>query len=267
MDNALFNRTLEFLLLPPGNLLLLFLLLIALYPLLKTRPGLLSLLLGLGLLQVMVLSLPATSAWLMDSLEQQYPPQYELWNRQHPLPEAIVVPGAGRNLNAPEYGGQTTSLSGLERLRYAALLHRATGLPILVSGGQPLPDTPSEAELMAHILEHEFQVPVRWREGESHTTWQNALLTDRMLAEDGIRSAWIVTQAWHMPRSLQVFRQQSLTYYPASTSFSSSIPWSELHMRWVPQQTALGRSLLALHEWMGLIWYRLRARFQACSGC
>jgi len=257
MDNALLNRSLEFLLLPPGNLLPLLLVLIVLYPLLRLRPGLTNLALGLGLLQVLVLSLPAVSGWLLDSLEQQYPPQHELWSRQ-PLPEAIVVLGAGRNLNAPEYGGQTTSLTGLERLRYAALLHRATGLPILVSGGRPLPDVPSEAELMADILEQEFQVPVRWRETESHTTWQNAFLTDRMLAEDGIHSAWIVTQAWHMPRSLLVFLQQDLHYVPASTSFSSSIPWSERHMRWVPQQTALGHSLLALHEWMGLIWYRLR---------
>ncbi len=212
---------------------------------------------AIGLIQMIILSLPATANWLMAGLEQQYPPQAELWQKR-PLPEAIVVPGAGRNRGAIEYGGESTSLTGIERLRYAALLHRKTGLPILVSGGQPLPGVRSEAELMHDMLIDEFHVPVRWLETESHTTWQNAELSSKILHSAGIRSAWLVTQAWHMPRSMLVFQHHRINYQPASVSFGSVIPWSDLYMNWVPQPTALTRSMVALHEWIGIVWYKIR---------
>ncbi|MEZ5449281.1 MAG: YdcF family protein [Thiolinea sp.] len=208
-------------------------------------------------LQVLVLSLPVVAGWLLGTLEQQYPPREHIWENQ-PVPQAIVVLGAGRNRNAPEYGGQSTSLMGMERLRYAALLYRETGLPILVTGGRPLPDEQSEAELMRATLQDEFQVPVRWLEEDSHTTWQNAEFTDRILTKAGVHSAWLITQAWHMPRSLYAFRGRQVAYLPASTSFGGSIPWTDLYTHWIPQPTALSRSLIALHEWIGLLWYRLR---------
>lgn len=214
-------------------------------------------LLAAGLLQIMIFSLPATANWLIAGLEQQYPPQKDIWAKEM-LPEAIVVLGAGRNRNAPEYGGESTSLSGIERLRYAALLHRKTGLPILLTGGQPLPNVRSEAEVMHDVLVDEFNVPVRWLEKDSHTTWQNAELSNKILLEEGIQSAWLVTQAWHMPRSMLVFQNRGITYQAASVSFGSIIPWSDLYMKWIPQPSALTRSMIALHEWMGLIWYKLR---------
>ncbi len=214
---------------------------------------------ALGILQIVIFSLPATANWLMGELEEQYPPQKAIWT-QSKLPEAIVVLGAGRNRNAPEYGGESTSIVGIERLRYAALLHRKTGLPILLSGGQPLPGARSEAELMRDVLVDEFHVPVRWLEKNSHTTWQNAEFSNKILSQAGIQSAWLVTQAWHMPRSMMVFQTQSqgIHYQAASVSFGSIIPWSDLYMKWIPQPTALTRSMIALHEWIGLLWYKLR---------
>lgn len=219
-------------------------------------------LLSLMLLQVFILSLPLTSSWLLGKLEQQYPPRFELW-KQASLPQAIVVLGSGRNLNVPEYaGGETTSLAGIERLRYAALLHRATGLPILVTGGSPLAEARSEAELMRDVLQDEFRVPVQWLETASHTTWQNAQFTDEMLSTAGIQSAWLVTQAWHMPRSLYAFRNRKVQYLSASVSYSGAIQWTDEHMKYIPQATALVRSSIALHEWIGLGWYWLREKLQ-----
>ena len=45
--------------------------------------------------------------------------------------------GGGVDYGAPEYGGNTVVSSTLVRLRYAARLYRATGKPVLVSGGDP----------------------------------------------------------------------------------------------------------------------------------
>lgn len=49
--------------------------------------------------------------------------------------QAIVVLGGGVNHDQPEFGGSSAASSTLERIRYAAYLHRETGLPIQVSGG------------------------------------------------------------------------------------------------------------------------------------
>ena len=51
--------------------------------------------------------------------------------------QAIVVLGSSTYFNAPEYGGDTVSRLGLERIRYAAWLHRLSGKPILATGGSP----------------------------------------------------------------------------------------------------------------------------------
>lgn len=258
MDNALLNRSIEFLLLPPGQ----FLILAALAFFWRKRKMLICSLLSLAVLQILILSLPLTSSWLLGKLEEQYPPRFELWKQGKP-PQAIVVLGSGRNLNVPEYaGGESTSLAGLERLRYAALLHRATGLPILVTGGSPQQGARSEAELMRDVLQDEFRVPVKWLETESHTTWQNAQFTDQILAAEGIQSAWLVTQAWHMPRSLYSFRNRKVEYLAASVSYSGAIQWTDHHMKFIPQATALVRSSIALHEWIGLLWYRVREKLQ-----
>lgn len=251
--SAVISRTIEFLLLPPGNLVLLVVLALVFY---RSKAWLIGILV-FACLQTAVLSLPVVADKLLVSLERQYPPTAKLW--QHgPLPQAIVVLGAGRNQQAEEYGGSMSGSSEMERLNYAAYLHRHTGLPILVSGGASRAGMKSEAEFMQEVLEEVFKVPVQWLETQSHTTWENAQYSDKILHAAGIESAWVVTQAWHMPRALHAFQNKQLHYYPASTSYGSSGFWRHEWMWWIPQSTALTRSSIALHEWVGLFSYRLR---------
>ena len=49
--------------------------------------------------------------------------------------QAIVILGGGVRRNAPEYGGDTVGRLTLDRVRYGAFVARATGLPVLVTGG------------------------------------------------------------------------------------------------------------------------------------
>lgn len=242
------SRTVEFLLLPPGNLLVFLGLAVLLY---RWR-GLAVSLLVIGILQTVVLSLPVVAERLLGGLERQYPPQAELWLQQ-PLPKAIVVLGSGRNPEAVEYGGIMSSAIELERLQYAAFLHRKTGLPILISGSS------SEAQYMQTVLANTFQVPIRWEESASQTTWENAQHADQILSQAGIHSAWVVTQAWHMPRAMQAFRNRRVQYLPASTSYGSSNFWRHEWLWWIPQATALARSQTAVHEWLGLWAYQHKA--------
>lgn len=242
---VIMSRTLELLLLPPGNTPVLLLLALLLY---RWR-GWMSGVLLFAVLQLAVLSLPVVANQLLSGLEQQYPPKPDLWLEQ-PLPQAIVVLGAGRNHNAAEYNGRMSSSVELERLNYAAYLYRQTHLPILISGSS------SEIGYMKDVLANTYQVPVRWQESHSHTTWENAMYSDELLTRESITSAWVVTQAWHMPRAMQAFANRRIHYYPASVTYGSSTYWQHRWMLWIPQANALSRSQTALHEWFGLLKYQ-----------
>lgn len=246
-------RTIEFLLVPPGNLSLFLILGLVCQ---KWRGWMIALFI-IGIAQALILSIPLVANRLLSSLEKQYPPQAQLWLTK-PLPEAIVVLGAGRNQEAIEYGGTISSNTEMERLSYAAYLHNQTGLPILLSGGVASgSQNKSEAVYMQEVLETIFRVPTKWLETRSHTTWENATYSDEILAAANIQRAWVVTQAWHMPRAMQAFQHRQVTYIPASTSYGGSNFWRHQWLWFVPQVTALNRSQLALHEWFGLFWYQL----------
>lgn len=232
--------------LPPGPSILLFLLALSL-PSPKLRHA--CLILGLGSLYVS--SLSVTSGWLRSQLET-YPPVA----LEHIAAEAIVVLGADRRHDAPEYGGDTIAGLGLERLRYAATLQKQTGLPVLVSGGSVGDEPVSEAELMRGILK-EFGVETTWVEGKSRNTYENGLFSSRLLKGIGIGEILLVTHAWHMPRAQEAFEQAGMRVIPAPTGIMEQNHTREFG-DWLPRASALQMNFLALHELLGRVWYRYR---------
>lgn len=241
------TNTLVALLLPPGSLILL---MAAGLAVCKTRPRLGTVLLCGGLAALYVLSMPLTAHFLLSSWE---PAPADFTTRG---PAAIVVLGGGKSHDAPEYGGDTVLGATLVRLRYAADLHRRTGLPILVSGGSPEGSTQSEAELMQRTLQSEFTVPVRWVEGSSATTLENARLSYQMLNAENIRSIYLVTHAWHMLRAQLVFEAAGFKVIPAATAYTTRYRLTILDF--LPSALALRNSALFFHEVIGIVWYRLR---------
>jgi len=198
-----------------------------------------------------ILSTPYFSFQLITLVEAQVP------SNTNCNPQAIVILGAGTYFNAPEYGGDTVPALGLERLRLAAHLYRQTHLPILLSGGQPDGGKTSEAELMKTVLENDFMVPVKWIETNSANTRENAALSQRILQQNDINAIYLVSQAWHMPRAQQIFVKSGLCVTPAPTGYRTRNRLSLL--AFIPDGRALAESHIALHELLGIVWYRLAA--------
>lgn len=177
--------------------------------------------------------------------------------------QAIVVLAAGRYKAAPEYGGEEIpDYVALARLRYAAKIHRSTGLPILVSGGGGTPDGDYKplAASMAKALQGEFGLPVKWLEDRSVNTDENAQYSSRILKREGIRRVFLVTDAMHMPRAELAFRQSSIEIVSAPTIFfGTETPTSGDF--WLSAEN-LRRSSYAVYEWLGLAWYTVRYRLR-----
>ncbi len=250
----LITFTLESLLLPPGGVLLL--LVIGLLAL-KFKPRVGYALLVTGVVMFYAFSAPFFSSALLGLLESEaLPPRGDLHADPH---AAVVILGGGRYKNAPEYGGDTVSILTLERVRYGARLARRTKLPVLVTGGTVWKQRASEASLMKATLEEDFNTPVRWVEGQSRTTWENARNTRDVLAKEGITRIYLVTHAWHMPRSEFAFRHFGFDIIAAPTSFSNTSEVDPDTSNWLPEARALRGSYFALHEMVGLLWYRAKA--------
>jgi uncharacterized SAM-binding protein YcdF (DUF218 family) len=174
-----------------------------------------------------------------------------------PLPDADanVVLSAGADLDGAEYGGPVIDSMTLQRLRYAAALHRRTGLPILTSGGRPARGVPPLATMMQAAAERELGVTVRWTETRSADTRENARFSAEQLREHGVHTVLLVTSAWHMPRAAASFRRHGVDVVPAPTAFRGAAfaSWSSF----VPHWTGLRDTGLALHEWGGRVFYAL----------
>jgi uncharacterized SAM-binding protein YcdF (DUF218 family) len=171
---------------------------------------------------------------------------------------AIVVLGGGRNADAPEYGSDTASVRTLQRLRYAARLHRATRWPLLVSGGSVYGEQRSEAELMREALIQDFAVTPRWIESRSRTTYENAVYSQALLGPEGITTVYLVTHAWHMRRARWSFEEAGMRVIPAPTGFNRPDPHLPRILAYLPSNEGLYLSSWALSERLGLAWYRMR---------
>ncbi len=234
-------------LLPPINLLVLG---AAGLATVKKHPRLGKSLIVTSFLFLFILSTPYAASTLLGSLET-FPAVTSL----NPNAGAIVILGAGANSSAPEYGGDTVDALSLQRVRYGASLQRRSGLPILVSGGNPAGDTPVGV-LMKNALERDFQVPARWVEDRSSNTYENAMFSYKILHQSGIDTIYLVTHAWHMPRAVATFKKAGFHVIPAPTVFSSYKHISL--MDFMPNAPAFLKSYYAIHEMIGLVWYQIK---------
>jgi uncharacterized SAM-binding protein YcdF (DUF218 family) len=222
----------------------------------RRHPRLGHALIGAALGLLVVLSTPVGALLLVAPLESR---TAALGSAHDTGAQAIVVLGGGRISDAPEYdGNDIPSIQALARLCYAARLQRESGLPLLTTGGMPDGAAVSEAAIMARVLREEFSRPVAWTEGRSNTTAENAQFSAPILEQAGVRRILLVTDAIHMPRARAVFEKTGLAVIPAPTIF-----FSRERLRafdFLPSGEGLRRSHYAMHEWMGLLWYRLRHR-------
>lgn len=197
---------------------------------------------------VVILAIPLVSTLLLDSLAPGPVPEA--------APEAIVILAADgiriEGVQDLEPGPLT-----LDRMRAGVALARRTGLPILVSGGEMNDAHTTLAQMMSASLRDDFRVPARWEEGRSLDTWQNAAFSADILRPAGISRVYLVTHFWHMRRALIAFRHAGFDAVPAPVRppFTGPFSWHDL----LPKPSSWYNSYIALHEWVGLIYYRLRA--------
>jgi uncharacterized SAM-binding protein YcdF (DUF218 family) len=209
---------------------------------------------SVGALLLYLAATPLVGDFLLRSVEALAGPAAALPSDMPP--GAIVVLSGDYRKSGTPGAPETIGPLTLERLAEAARLYRRFGLPVLVSGGRTSETEDSLAALMSTALHDDFGIPVQWREEHSTNTFENAVFSAEILRRADVPSAILATSPWHMARALWSFHAVGYPVIPAARQEGGSAPLSA--SSFLPQVPALLRSYYALHELLGLGWYRFR---------
>ena len=97
-----------------------------------------------------------------------------------------------------------------------------------------------------------------WLESDSLNTWQNATQSAAVLRAHGIGRILLVTEAFHIRRSVWCFEKQGLQVIAAPCEQAHRGLYGRGLFSIVPQSHNLFYSSRALEEWLGNLYYALR---------
>lgn len=245
-------------LLAPGTLLLIAL--FAAFAWHTRRPRLSRALLGLALLFVAALSLAPIGHWLIWPLESRFPPV----SAQHLAHvDGIVVLGGAITPDDAAWSGQPALGDPAERITaFVALAREYPDAQLVWTGGSANVFGSKATFAEDRVAEQLFNAlgvpPERLRyERASRNTWENAVFTQRLVAPKPGEVWLLVTSAWHMPRSVGIFRKVgwNVVPYPVDYIATDASAWGRFEAY---------REFYAVHfalkEWIGLISYHLLGR-------
>ena len=169
---------------------------------------------------------------------------------------AVLVLGGGVRSFSPEYSGPSLRAATAERFTYGVWLARQLNAPLGFSGGigwSARHLNVSEASVVERTAREEFKLPLRWAEGHSRDTRENATLSLAMLKDDGIKTLVLVTHDMHMPRAERAFvaaaaGQMIIVVAPVGLQRDAMSELSD----WMPSGEGLSRVRYAVYEWLAL---------------
>lgn len=219
--------------------------------------------LTLGLLILLMSSLPLASHAVMSLLESRYPPEPSVDGRF----DAIVILGGGIQQRGTLRPADELSDESRRRTVCGVDLYQQGAAPtVLVTGGgtRIFGRGPREAPAMKEWAVR-LGVPAEAIvvEDRARTTYENATGAVRVLGKTG--SIVLVTNAAHLPRAAALFRKQGFDVLPYPCGYQArhrlAEVWTEATLLdLLPTSRALERMTEAVEEIAGLLLYRLAGR-------
>jgi uncharacterized SAM-binding protein YcdF (DUF218 family) len=196
---------------------------------------------------------------LLYPLEQRFPP----WNAAHGPPDGIIVLGGPIDADLSVAHDTPVIRSAPDRIiAAAALAHQYPNARIVFSGGSAnlIANDAREADFAGEIFEGLGIDKSRLTmERRSRNTYENAEFS-KMVAAPKPGERWLlVTSAYHMPRSIGLFRKAGFAVepYPVDWRVGSR---ADLLSFTNFAGDGLGRTDTAVREWLGLLAYYLTGK-------
>ena len=187
-------------------------------------------------------------------LESRFPP----WDAARGAPDGIVVLGGSIDADLSVAHGTAAFTAAAGRLiEAAALAHRYPNARVIFSGGSAnlISADAREADYAADIFESLGVSRERLTmERRSRNTQENAEFS-RVIAAPKSGERWLlVTSAYHMPRSVGLFRKAGFAVEPYPVDWRTGKPEDILEFSPVAVE-GLERTDIGIREWIGLTAY------------
>jgi uncharacterized SAM-binding protein YcdF (DUF218 family) len=212
-----------------------------------------------GILLLLLVGYSPAANVLLLSLTERFP----AWQAGGRDADGIIVLGGAIDSEATAARGALEVNSAAERI--FAMLDLARRFPkarIVFTGGSGnlFENSVSEAPVAGKLLESSG-IPVDriTLETESRTTDENAVFTRRLVSPKPGERWLLVTSAFHMPRSMAMFRAAGFDVeaYPVDWRTRG---WVDAAVPFDSLSAGLARTDVAAHEWTGLLIYWLSGR-------
>lgn len=214
--------------------------------------------LGLAVTILAVCGNPIMSHMLFANLERSYLPKPVT---EYPQADAIVTLGGGLQPPLPPRLYADAN-SASDRYLHATRLYHAQRSPLVIlSGGNVFTQKGFEGEsYYAAQLIQEWGVPASAIiiEDQSRNTYENALLTKKLLADKNLKRILLVTSALHMRRALATFRSVGIDAIPSPTDYDMVESQQPQILNWIPNVGALGATTRLIHEYLGYLVYQYK---------
>ena len=216
---------------------------------------------------VAAFSILAPSTWtslgalMLNPLEERFP--------RPALPETVhgvVVLGGGFEgaINLAR-GGYELNSGGDRFVEAAILARRFPQAKVVVTGGTGtlVMTGEADADTAPRLLTALGVEPARMiMENRSRNTHENAVFTRQLVAPEPGETWLLVTSAFHMPRSMALFRKAGFPVLPWPVDYRTSGEEGFGIFRDNPNDS-LQNTTLALREWIGLVAYRFSGRIDS----
>lgn len=196
---------------------------------------------------------------LLYPLESRFPP----WDPSRGAPDGIIVLGGSIDPDFSVAHQTPIVRHAADRLLAPAeLARRYPKARVVFTGGSAnvVSNDAREADWAGTVLENIGIAKDRLiMERNSRNTFENALFTKQLVAPKPGERWLLVTSAYHMPRSMGIFRKAGFDVeaYPVDWRMSGR---DDLFSFTNVGTDGLGRTEVAVREWLGLLAYRLRGR-------
>jgi uncharacterized SAM-binding protein YcdF (DUF218 family) len=187
------------------------------------------------------------SLGLLGNLENQHP-SLRLIGRARNVDTIVVLAGHAKTNRDRPISSEVNSASAFRAIEALRIFRIIPEVEILVSGAKDTPEIIKKLLIALGAPADKILL-----EDDSADTYMSALNLKETL---GARPFILVTSAGHMPRAIGVFRKMGLKPIPAPTDYK--VTKTRRAIGYVPSPTHLEYSDLAVYEYLGIFWYRLK---------
>ena len=210
----------------------------------------------LGVVFLLLMSYDALPDRALETLEHRYAPLKEIDSISEV--KWIVVLGGGHASDPNLPVASRLSGESLSRLIEGIIIHkRFPQSRMLLSGGNifdPVPESKSMAELAIILGIDKDGIH---EESAGLDTEDQAILIKKIVGKDKFI---LVTSAFHMPRSMALFQKQGMHPIPSPSGYRVKNRNEVDPFMFFPDSGGIGKMELAVHEYLGMLWAKLRGR-------